>query len=41
MKVMETLTKEGVRRLAEDVGIGEGDVIWVNRNGWVGQERDP
>ena len=35
VKVMEALTKEGVRKLAEDVGIGEGDVIWVNRtDGW-------
>jgi predicted RNase H-like nuclease (RuvC/YqgF family) len=35
VKMMETLTREGIRKLAEDVGIGEGDVIWVNRtDGW-------
>ncbi|MGB7789489.1 DUF460 domain-containing protein [Methanoregula sp.] len=35
VKVMESLTKEGIRKLAEDVGIGEADVIWVNRtDGW-------
>jgi len=31
VKVMESLTKEGLRRLAEDVGIEEGDIIFVIR----------
>jgi predicted RNase H-like nuclease (RuvC/YqgF family) len=31
VKVMESLTKEGLRRLTEDVGIEEGDIIFVNR----------
>ena len=35
VKVMDTLTKDGLRRLAEDVGIDEGDVIFVTRiDGW-------
>jgi len=35
VKVMETLTKEGLRRLTEDVGIEEGDIIFVTRlDGW-------
>ena len=35
VKVMESLTKEGIRNLVEDVGIGEGDVVWVSRtDGW-------
>lgn len=35
VKVMEALTKEGLRRLTEDVGIDEGDIIFVNRlDGW-------
>jgi hypothetical protein len=35
VKVMEALTKEGLRRLADDVGIDEGDSIFVNRlDGW-------
>jgi hypothetical protein len=35
VKVMETLTKEGFRRLIEDVGIEEGDIIFVTRlDGW-------
>jgi hypothetical protein len=35
VKVMETLTKEGFRRLVEDVGIEEGDIIFVTRlDGW-------
>jgi predicted RNase H-like nuclease (RuvC/YqgF family) len=35
VKVMESLTKEGIRKLADDVGISEGDLIWVNRtDGW-------
>jgi predicted RNase H-like nuclease (RuvC/YqgF family) len=32
---MEALTKEGLRRLVEDVGIDEGDIIFVTRlDGW-------
>jgi predicted RNase H-like nuclease (RuvC/YqgF family) len=31
VKVMEALTKEGLRRLTEDVGIEEGDIIFVTR----------
>jgi uncharacterized protein len=35
VKVMEALTKDGLRRLAEDVGIEEGDIIFVSRtDGW-------
>jgi uncharacterized protein len=35
VKVMETLTKEGLRRLADDVGIDEGDILFVGRtDGW-------
>ncbi len=35
VKVMEALTKEGLRRLIEDVGIDEGDIIFVTRlDGW-------
>jgi predicted RNase H-like nuclease (RuvC/YqgF family) len=35
IKVMEALTKEGLRRLTEDVGIEEGDIIFVTRlDGW-------
>lgn len=35
VKVMDTLTKEGLRRLSDDVGIDEGDIIFVNRtDGW-------
>ena len=35
VKVMESLTREGIRKLADDVGISEGDIIWVNRtDGW-------
>ena len=35
VKVMDALTKEGLRKLAEDVGIDEGDVIFVTRiDGW-------
>jgi uncharacterized protein len=35
VKVMETLTKEGLRRLADDVGIDEGDILYVSRtDGW-------
>jgi uncharacterized protein len=35
VKVMEALTKDGLRRLAEDVGIEEGDIVFVTRtDGW-------
>ncbi|MEN6442227.1 MAG: DUF460 domain-containing protein [Methanoregula sp.] len=35
VKVMDALTKEGMWRLLEDIGIGEGDIIFVNRtDGW-------
>jgi hypothetical protein len=35
VKVMEALTKDGLRRLAEDAGIEEGDIIFVSRtDGW-------
>jgi uncharacterized protein len=35
VKVMETLTKEGLRRLADDMGIDEGEIIFVSRtDGW-------
>jgi predicted RNase H-like nuclease (RuvC/YqgF family) len=35
VKVMDTLTKEGLRRLADDVGLEEGDIVFVNRtDGW-------
>ncbi len=35
VKVMEALTKEGLRRLSEDTGLGEGDLVFVIRTaGW-------
>jgi hypothetical protein len=35
LKVLEALTREGMRRLTDEAGIGEGDVIYVNRtDGW-------
>jgi predicted RNase H-like nuclease (RuvC/YqgF family) len=35
VKVMESLTKDGLRKLADDVGIDEGDIIFVTRiDGW-------
>ncbi len=35
VKVMDALTKDGLRRLMDDVGIVEGDVIHVTRlDGW-------
>jgi len=35
VKVMDALTRDGLRRLAEDVGIDEGDIIFVTRtDGW-------
>jgi hypothetical protein len=35
VKVMEALTKDGLRRLTDDVGIDEGDIIHVTRlDGW-------
>jgi predicted RNase H-like nuclease (RuvC/YqgF family) len=37
VKVMDALTKEGLRRLAEDVGIAEGDIIFVTRTDGYGR----
>ena len=35
VKVMDALTRDGMRRLAEEVGIDENDIIFVNRtDGW-------
>jgi len=35
VKVMDALTRDGLRRLAEDVGVDEGDVVFVSRiDGW-------
>ena len=35
VKVMDTLTKDGIRKLFDDVGIDEGDVVFVTRiDGW-------
>lgn len=35
IKVMEALTKDGLRKLIEDVGIDEGDIVFVSRtDGW-------
>lgn len=35
VKVMEALTREGIRKLTEDSGIEEGDIIFVTRtDGW-------
>ena len=35
VKVMDILTKEGLRRVMEDVGVDEGDIVYVNRtDGW-------
>jgi len=35
VKVMDALTKEGLRKLTDDVGIDEGDIIFVSRtDGW-------
>jgi hypothetical protein len=35
VKVMESLTKEGLRRLSEDAGLAEGDIVFVTRvDGW-------
>jgi len=35
LKVLGALTKDGMHRLMEEAGIGEGDVIYVNRtDGW-------
>lgn len=35
LKVMEALTREGLRKLAEDTGIDEGDLVFVARiDGW-------
>jgi uncharacterized protein len=35
LKVMESLTREGLRKLSEDTGIDEGDLVFVARmDGW-------
>jgi uncharacterized protein len=35
VKVMESLSREGLRRLVDDVGVDEGDIIYINRtDGW-------
>ena len=35
LKVMDALTKDGLRKLVDDVGIEEGDIIFVSRtDGW-------
>jgi predicted RNase H-like nuclease (RuvC/YqgF family) len=35
VKVMDSLTKDALRRLVDDVGIDEGDIIFVTRiDGW-------
>jgi hypothetical protein len=35
VKVMESLTKDGLRKLVDDVGIDEGDLVFVTRiDGW-------
>jgi predicted RNase H-like nuclease (RuvC/YqgF family) len=35
--VMDALTKDGLRRLADDVGIAEGDIIFVTRTDGYGR----
>jgi predicted RNase H-like nuclease (RuvC/YqgF family) len=37
VKVLEALTKEGLRRFMDDTGISEGDVIYVQRTGGWGR----
>jgi uncharacterized protein len=37
VKVMDALTKDGLRRLAEDIGIEEGDIIFVAQTGGWGK----
>jgi hypothetical protein len=35
VKVLPALTKEGLRQLADDTGVGEGDIVFVQRtSGW-------
>jgi predicted RNase H-like nuclease (RuvC/YqgF family) len=35
VKVMDALTKDALRRLADDVGIDEGDIVFVSKiDGW-------
>jgi len=35
VKVMETLTKDGLRTLIEDMGLGDGELVYVSRtDGW-------
>ena len=38
VKVMDALTKEGLRRLAEDSGLAEGDIVFVDPYRRVGEE---
>jgi len=37
VKVLDALTKEGLRRLTEDTGIGEGEIVFVQRTGGWGR----
>jgi len=37
VKVLEALTREGLRRLAEDAGVNEGDIVFVQRTGGWGK----
>jgi hypothetical protein len=37
VKVLDTLTKDGLRRLTDDVGIEEGDIIFVTRTDGYGR----
>ena len=37
VKVLDALTKDGLRRLADDVGIEEGDIIFVTRTDGYGR----
>ena len=35
VKVMDTLTRDGMRRLVDEVGIGENDIVFIGRtDGW-------
>ena len=37
IKVLDALTREGLRRLAEDTGVNEGDIVFVQRTGGWGK----
>ncbi len=37
VKVLDSLTKDGLRRLMEDIGICEGDLVYVQRTGGWGR----